>query len=497
MQGGPSPDHPTREAPLLGRRLADKYEITAIIGRGGLGTVYRGVQHPIGREVAVKVINPQRATDAALRQRFLREASAAAALKHANLVALYDYGEDAGELFMVMELLEGHELREALDQAERLTPAMTIDIARQICDGLGHAHERGLVHRDLKPENIMISRNAAGELRVRVLDFGIVKVIREDALAGEAGHETKAGVVIGTPAYMAPEQAYARGIDQTTDQYSLGVMVYEMLTGTLPYSKGSDFEVMTAHCIKPIPPMPPEAEVPPALEAVVRKAMSKDGGDRYVSIEAFGAALAVALTAPPPVDEAPNRRGWIWLAAGLLAVAAAVAFAWPDGAQSGRATVGASQSSQRDAHAAGHAGRSNSNTPSVLAQLPGGETARPTSATPRSVASTAPPSAAPPSAAPPSTAPPSPAPPSVASVVTTARPPVRPKKPRPPKVRVTRIQKDCAAEFAAIQRGARGGSLSKGSGLCRKLTALGKRVRANRCTKPVPGISRLLIMCEE
>lgn len=480
MRGGPSPNHPTQEAPLLGRWLADKYEITGVIGRGGLGTVYRGVQHPIGREVAVKVINPRRASDPTLRQRFTREASAAAALKHPNIVALYDYGEDAGELYMVMELLDGQELRAILDDAEsnRFEPAYAIELVQQICDGLAHAHERGLVHRDLKPENIMVAQAKTRRPRVRVLDFGIVKVIREDALTpGAKGHETRAGVVIGTPGYMAPEQAYARGIDRTTDQYSVGVMLYEMLTGRLPFNKGSDFEIMTAHCIKPIPAMPAEANVPPPIEAVVRKAMSKEAADRYPTIQAFSAALEEALHADPApvVVEAPAAPSrWQWIVGALALVGCAVAaIMWPD-ADLPRADAGAAVA-----------------LTTAATDAPAPDTTAPATAAPETAPTVAPATAAPATTAPATTA--SAAPRSAAPKSLASAPPV----PKPPRVRVRRIQKDCVTELAAIRRSSKHQSLSKGSGLCKRLTALGKRVRTGQCKQPVSGISMLLSLCEE
>ncbi|MCB9549879.1 MAG: serine/threonine protein kinase [Myxococcales bacterium] len=328
--GTPTPaplSMPAAEVPLIGRSLGGKYQVKAIIGRGGLGTVFRGVQAPIGREVAIKVINRQRADDPSLRKRFQREAAAAAHLKHPGIVALYDFGEDEGELYMVMELVDGRELRQLLTDEGRMAPSVVVELARQICEGLAHAHERGLVHRDMKPENIMVSRTSFGSYRAQILDFGIVKSVRADApMSTPLGHQTRAGVIMGTPAYLSPEQAYARGIGPATDQYSLGVMLYEMLTGQLPYHKGSEFEVMTAHCIAPFPPMPAEAEVPAALEAVVRRAMAKTPEERFPDVQALADALADALAgraAPEPAPAAapsaspPSRRGLVLVIAAL------------------------------------------------------------------------------------------------------------------------------------------------------------------------------------
>jgi serine/threonine-protein kinase len=167
----------------------------------------------------------------------------------------------------------------------------------------------GFVHRDLKPENIMISVDSDGDHRARILDFGIVKTLRSDALSSHnTGHETRAGVIMGTPAYLAPEQAYARDITAATDQYSLGVVLYEMLTGRLPYHRGSEFEIMTAHCVAPFPPMPAEAGVPAALEAVVQRAMSKRPDERFASINAMSAALLAGLKPPVGRDDRTQLR---------------------------------------------------------------------------------------------------------------------------------------------------------------------------------------------
>jgi tRNA A-37 threonylcarbamoyl transferase component Bud32 len=484
----------TLEFPLIGRTLGGKFEVKAVIGRGGLGTVYRGVQHPIGREVAIKVINRQRALDPSLRQRFKREAAAAALLKHPGIIALYDFGEDAGELYMVMELVDGRELRDLLREKKRLDPRTAIYMARQICEGLAHAHERGLVHRDLKPENIMISGTSVGTLRAQILDFGIVKAIGGDALdlpmATPSGHETRAGVIMGTPAYLAPEQAYARDVGAATDQYSLAVVLYEMLTGQLPYHKGSEFEIMTAHCIAPFPPMPAEAQVPPAIEAVVERAMSKAQKDRFPTVQAFSEALAEALTGqrpdvgrttvidPTPVVVVPEppppaRRGPL-VAVALVGVIVAGWMAW----LLLRPPVEDSLVDQADARVV-----------AVLVATPPKGIDASLGADPRDAGlrDARPRDAGRPDAAPP---------PAPATVATEPPRPVAPET-QAPRVKISKIVADCATEFDAIKQGSRHQSLTKGSGLCIRLTKLGGRVRSGQCSTPIAGIEKLLQLCEE
>jgi serine/threonine-protein kinase len=507
--------------PLVGRLLADKYEVLGVIGRGGLGTVYKGVQHPIQREVAIKVIARHRVGDEGLRHRFQREALAAAHLKHPSIVALYDFGEDHGELFMVMEFVEGHELRELLVTDRRVPPLRAIAITKQILRGLAHAHDRGLVHRDLKPENVMLSRGPFGEERAQILDFGIVKAMHDNVpSADNEGHETRAGVILGTPAYLAPEQAYARGVGPATDQYSLGVVLYEMLSGKLPYTRGSEFEIMTSHCIAPYPAMDPEARVPPAIEAVVRKAMSKKPGDRYSDVKAMVDALDAALATPhtrETRDEAPkplpstivetsveipqlssgehallldpgtsvlaeesplSRNRVLFMSAGILLLGGGLWAALSPGNTAGSPDAGPPvttastvatppdhglpplmpPSAGQGAHLAGRGGRA------LKLEL-------------------GPDAAAPDAAAPASKAP-----------ASEAKKPKRPKKPKR-HITAKRIQKSCAGEWKAIQTSSKHSSLSKGSRLCKRIARLDRRIQAGRCKEPI-NVNIFMNLCE-
>ncbi|MCB9522870.1 MAG: serine/threonine protein kinase [Myxococcales bacterium] len=518
--------------PLIGRRLANKYDVLEVIGRGGLGTVYKGVQHPIGREVAIKVIAQHRADDEVLRKRFQREAHAAARLKHPAIVALYDFGEDQGELFMVMEYVEGGELRDHLRKGRGMEPGRVVRIARQVLSGLAHAHQAGLVHRDLKPENIMLSEGPFGGERAQILDFGIVKAIHEDAMPVPDSHETRAGVIMGTPAYLAPEQAYARGVGPHTDQYSMGVVLYEALTGKLPYDRGTEFEIMTAHCVAPYPPMPKAAGVSRALEAVVKRAMAKDPADRFESVKAMADALEHALTAPPdavpPVDlteddrvdspgaltgpaptpmeipslstnehaallaepaDEPLPLGKVAkMAAAVLVVGAGVVWALLPGSPApgpaADAAAVVAQPSPTDATpiTAPDAGPGPGRLPTEVVGL-GGRALDPLAGEP---------DAARPDASPPDAGPPDAGgkPPKVGKA---------PPKPRPkrPKVRAVKLDpQTCGAEWQALRAAAAGKSLSRGSGLCRRIAELERRVAGGRCKEPIDGIDTLMSLCE-
>ncbi|MCA9525084.1 MAG: serine/threonine protein kinase, partial [Myxococcales bacterium] len=214
-------------APLLGHVLGGKYHLIDVLGRGGFGAVYRALQAPVGRTVAVKVIGGRHADDQEdLRARFMREARAIASLRHHATVALHDFGEDGDTLYMVLEVVEGETLRDVLKREGRLPVHRAVHIARQVLEALQEAHAQGLVHRDLKPSNVMLSLTPFGDDKVKVLDFGIAKIVEAER---SDGVETSKGMVYGSPAYMAPEQAQARA-EPRSDLYAVGVMLYEMLT---------------------------------------------------------------------------------------------------------------------------------------------------------------------------------------------------------------------------------------------------------------------------
>ncbi len=278
---------------MLGRVLADKYALVDVIGQGGMGSVYVGIHESVGREVAVKVIRRLEGpgTDQ-LRGRFAREAKAIGRLSHDNLVTLFDFGEDQdGTLYLVMEFLRGQSLGARLRSLGALTPVEAVLVTCQILAAISEAHELGLVHRDLKPENIILVPMKDGTQRVKVLDFGIAKAVS----AGDDTVETRQGIVLGTPRYMAPEQALGVNIGPKSDLYACGVLLYEMLTGKAPFQGETPFAVLMAHRTNPVPPLPADLGVPPALEQALSVALEKEADRRFADATSMARALRVAV----------------------------------------------------------------------------------------------------------------------------------------------------------------------------------------------------------
>ncbi|MEO1233656.1 MAG: serine/threonine-protein kinase [Myxococcota bacterium] len=304
--GDRCPDHPdsvlvpisTRERfpddHVLGRVVAGKYAVFSVLGMGGFGAVYRAIQEPVGRAVALKVVHKHNADDPELRARFFREAKMVARLKDPAVVTLHDYGDDDElGLYMVFELVEGRSLSKVVKQGPQ-DPARVVHILLQLLRALAEAHSRGMVHRDLKPANIMLVESQTDEVAVRLLDFGIAKDLAKDD--AEKSLQTQRGLVMGTPRYLSPEQARAaEQIDHRTDLYSLGVIAYALLTGTNPFARESVIDTIMAHCTVPPPPMAPELMVPPMLEAAIGRALEKEPDDRYASAEAMAEALQASL----------------------------------------------------------------------------------------------------------------------------------------------------------------------------------------------------------
>src|SRR5882757_8325358 len=223
--------------PLLGHTLDDKYRLEARLGIGGMGTVYRARHVLIDRPVAIKVLNPRFVEDEAARTRFRREARAAGRLQHANAVTVTDFGESHdGYVYLVMELLEGRTLRDVLAKEAPLDAARAVSLMMQISAAVAAAHDAGIIHRDLKPANIFIVQRAEVPALVKVLDFGIAKVAADFLDEDDHLTLTQVGAMIGTPRYMSPEQCSGSPLTAAADVYSLGVILYEMLTGTVPFS---------------------------------------------------------------------------------------------------------------------------------------------------------------------------------------------------------------------------------------------------------------------
>jgi eukaryotic-like serine/threonine-protein kinase len=252
----------------------NRYRVVGLLGTGGMAKVYRARDELLSREVALKVLNERLSSDPSFVERFRREAQNAAGLNHPNIVSLYDYGDKDNRYFIVMELIEGRSLSEVIDEDGALMPERAAEIARDTARGLGRAHESGIVHRDIKPHNIMITKTG----QTKVTDFGIARAVGGDADATM----TQTGMVIGTAAYLSPEQAQGNPVDARSDVYSLGCVLHEMLTGDAPFAGDTPLAIAYKH-VRENPERASEvnSDVPDALDAIVIKAMSKNPDNRY------------------------------------------------------------------------------------------------------------------------------------------------------------------------------------------------------------------------
>ncbi|RMG09034.1 MAG: serine/threonine protein kinase, partial [Planctomycetota bacterium] len=287
----------TREffSSLCGRSVG-KYQVEELLGTGGMGAVFRARDKLLGREVALKVVHPHLAGQEEIRRRFLREARAALEFTHPNAVATRDCDVTPdGLLYMTQDYCPGESLRKLLMREGRLPVPRALGIARQILLALTEAHRKKIVHRDLKPENVIVGRDAEGHDLVKVCDFGIAKILESSADDGTAAESlTAVGQVLGTPHYMAPEQAEGLDVDGRADIYAVGCVLYEMLAGGKPFEAKTLRQIVLMHMGKPPEPFAercPEAEVPAAVEAVVRRAMEKEADERFPSAGDFVAAI--------------------------------------------------------------------------------------------------------------------------------------------------------------------------------------------------------------
>jgi putative nucleotidyltransferase with HDIG domain len=287
---------------LLGT-VVGSYRLVTEIGSGGMGTVYYAEHTVIGRRAAIKVLHPEIARDAKVVSRFLTEARAANEIHHPNVVEITDLGQQGDLHYIVMSFLEGETLGERLERAEVLDEASTIRIVRQVAAALGAAHEAGIVHRDLKPENIFLMNHPEFPDYVKVLDFGIAKLLKPDP---DAAGRTGLGTAVGTPKYMSPEQCRGdENLDFRSDIYSLGVVLYEMLTGEIPFVGPAPGEIMIAHVVQaPTPPIEKNPKISPRINDVVLKALEKKPEARFASMRELRQALEEPVPGREPTDVA-------------------------------------------------------------------------------------------------------------------------------------------------------------------------------------------------
>ena len=290
-----------------GKMLGDRYQVGAVIGRGGMAEVHEGRDLRLGRRVAIKILRPDLAKDPTFQARFRREAQSAAALNHPNIVAVYDTGEDTlidpdGQSvvvpYIVMEYVDGMTLRQLLASGRRLLPERALEIAAGVLAALDYAHRHGIVHRDIKPANVMLTRT--GE--VKVMDFGIARAINE---SGQT--MTSASAVMGTAQYLSPEQARGEVVDARSDLYSTGVLLYELLVGRPPFTGESAVSIAYQHVSEmPSPPSQVDSGVSPEIDAVVLRALAKRADDRYQSATEFRGDVERAIAGSPVTAAVPT-----------------------------------------------------------------------------------------------------------------------------------------------------------------------------------------------
>lgn len=293
---------------MLGRVLKGSYRIDSMLGRGGMGVVYRGTQLTLGKPVAIKMLLAQSHASEGDYTRFKREALLASSMIHPGVAQVFDYGKEERTPFIIMEFVEGVELTEVIQNEAPLPPQRALAIMHQLVSVLQEAHRHSIMHRDLKPSNLRLMRYVTGgPIYLKVLDFGIAKQLDQDG-----GNVTASGILIGTPRYMAPEQADSgvKSLDARADQYSAGIIFYELLSGKVPFEATTLHGLLMAHMTKAPPPLP--ESVPPEVRAIVERMLQKDPAARYADpgeLEREIAACENLLSSGVPLPKVRSRSG--------------------------------------------------------------------------------------------------------------------------------------------------------------------------------------------
>ena len=318
---------------LIGKVFAEKYEVDALLGEGGMGAVYRAHHSYLQHPVAIKLLHVDVKESDPGYKRFLREAQVLSRLDHRNAIRLHDFGFVDKTPYLIMEFVQGQTLRELLKEKGHLTPEACADILEAVCSALSEAHGKGIIHRDIKPDNVMITEPATpgGEKVVKVLDFGISKVLQPEDIELSETEITHTNMLMGTPKYIAPEQALGKPVDQRTDLYSLAVMTYEMLNGLPPFRGTTGPILLAQHLHEDPEPFDPKRKIKPALRQVILKALSKKPEDRQATIDQFLDEFRMALGGKHRPARKGEGHGILVLATIVLVGAFATAWVFNSG----------------------------------------------------------------------------------------------------------------------------------------------------------------------